>query len=185
MAGLSLVLCTARPAQAERVLDLHFWPMEASALALGGLWEFHAQRLLEPAQRLRGSELLLEISQPWRAFQPLNGQTEGALDRGSYVLFLKGFVPRPEGYALEIDAPESMTRVIVSPKYAPGRSHRVQTEGAFAVFPWLRTILGVRLRLLFVPRAADEIWMVIIQRWQTDPDVEFAVPRLKLAQQKD
>jgi hypothetical protein len=184
-AGFSLALGVTQPAQAERVLDLQFWPVDASVLALGGLWEFHAQKLLEPAQRERGSELLLEFSQPWSAYLPLDGKAGRSLEQGSYVLFLKGFVPRPEGYTLEIDSPESMTRVVVSPKYAPGQSHRVQTEGAFAVFPWLRTLVGPRLKLWFVPRAVDEIWMVIVQRWQADPDVGFSVPRLKWAGHDD
>lgn len=172
-------------ARSERILDLQFWSPERSALALGGLWEFHAQKLLEPAQRRLGSELLLEISQPWRDFQPMRAGGHGALDRGSYVLLVKGFKPRPEGYALQMTSSQSMTRVIVAPKYAPGRAHRAQTEGFFAVFTLLRSLVEPRLNVVFAPRALDEIWMIIVQRWQTAPDAVGSIPRLQFAGKMD
>jgi hypothetical protein len=186
---LTFILALAGPggsvAQAERILNLDFWPAERSSLALGGLWEFHAQTLLEPAQRRPGSELLLEISQPWRDYRPLRAQETGTLERGTYVLLVKGFKPRPEGYALQIVSPDGMTKLIVAPKYNPGQARRSQTEGVFAVFPWLRSFFGPRLQLVFHPLARDEIWMIIVQRWQTALDAVGSVPRLKFAHGKD
>jgi hypothetical protein len=179
------VLSSSSVAQAERILDLRFWSSGPSALALGGLWEFHAQTLLEPAQRHRGSELLLEISQPWRNFQPLMPNGQGPLQRGSYVLLVKGFTPRPEGYALRIASPQSMTRMIVAPKYAPGLALRVQTEGVFAVFPMLRLLIGPRLNVVFKPRSPDETWLIIVQRWQTALDTQGSIPRLQFAEKMD
>lgn len=170
------------PVRADRILDLKFWSAEQSELALGGLWEFHAQKLLEPGQRQVGSELLLEISQPWRDFQPLARDEARPLERGSYVLFIKGLLPKAGGYAVRIASHQSMTRVVVAPKYAPERSRRTQTQSVFAVFPWMRTFLESQVRLAFSPGAVDEIWMIIVQRWQAAPDAVGAVPRLQLAE---
>jgi hypothetical protein len=181
--GLALAGPGGSVVQAERILDLDFWPADQSSLALGGLWEFHAQTLLEPAQRRWGSELLLEISQPWRDYRPL--QAQEPLERGSYVLLVRGFMPRPQGYALQLVSPDSMTKLIVAPKYAPGQAHRIQTEGVFAVFPWLRSLLSPRLQLVFHPKALDEVWMIIVQRWQMSPDAAGSVPLVKLAQGMD
>lgn len=171
----------APTAYAERVLDLQFWAPETSALALGGLWEFHAQTLLEPAERRLGSDLLLEISQPWRDYRPLENGDREPLDRGSYVLLLKGLTPRPEGYAVRLASLHSMSRVIVAPKYAPGRAQRVQTASLFTVFPMLRFFVNQELQLVFRPEALDEIWMIIVQRWQTAPDTRGSIPRLQFA----
>jgi hypothetical protein len=176
------LLVLAPTAHAERVLDLQFWVPETSALALGGLWEFHAQTLLEPAERQLGSDLLLEISQPWRDYRPLANGVHEPLARGSYVLLLKGLTPRPEGYAVKLASLHSMSRVIVAPKYAPGRAQRVQTGGIFTVFPILRFFLDQQLQLVFKPEALDEIWMIIVQRWQTAPHVMGSRPRLQLAE---
>lgn len=167
---------------AERVLDLQFWSSETSALALGGLWEFHAQTLLEPAERQLGSELLLEISQPWRDYRPLEDGIQEPLARGSYVLLVKGLTPRPEGYAVNLASLHSMSRVIVAPKYAPGRAQRVQTRSIFTVFPLLRSFIDQRLHLVFKPEARDEIWMIIVQRWQTAPNALGSIPRLQFAE---
>lgn len=177
------VLCVgpAPCAFAERLLDLQFWASETSTLALGGLWEFHAETLLEPAERQLGSELLLEISQPWRDFRPLNG-TQEPLARGSYVLLVKGLTPRPEGYAVSLASLHSMSRVIVAPKYAPGRAQRVQTEPVFTVFPLLRFFMDQRLHLIFKPEARDEIWMIIVQRWQAALDALGSIPHLRFAE---
>jgi hypothetical protein len=180
VACLSLSVLAPR-AYAERVLDLQFWAPETSALALGGLWEFHAQTLLEPAERRLGSDLLLEISQPWRDYRPLANGDREPLARGSYVLLLKGLAPRPEGYAVKLASPHSMSRVIVAPKYAPGRAQRVQTASLFTVFPMLRLFMDQELRLVFRPEALDEIWMIIVQRWQTAPDAFGSIPRLQFA----
>lgn len=179
IAWLSLGTLHSSPARADRILDLHFWSADQSDLALGGLWEFHAQELLEPAQRAAGSEVLLDISQPWRDFQPMTNEDRKPLERGSYVMLLKGFVPHELGYAIHIASQQSMTRVIAAPKYAPERSRRVQTEGFFAFFPLLRPLFGPRLSLAFFPSTPDEIWVIIIQRWQTSPDTAGAIPRLE------
>lgn len=185
VACLSLgVLCVgpAPSALAERVLDLQFWAPETSSLALGGLWEFHAETLLEPAERRLGSELLLEISQPWRDYRPLTNGTQVPLNRGSYVLLVKGLTPRPEGYAVNLASLHSMSRVIVAPKYAPGRAQRVQTGPVFTVFPMLRFFIDQRLHLVFKPEARDEIWMIIVQRWHTALDALGSIPRLQFAE---
>ncbi len=171
-------------ARGERVLDLQFWSSERSSLALGGLWEFHAEKLLEPGQRRLGSELFLEISQPWRDYRPLTGELHEPLQRGSYVLLLKGFRPRPEGFAVQM-ATETMARVIVAPKYAPERAQRAQTHSFFAAFPLVRTMLRQQLQLIFTPQAQDEVWMIIVQRWQMPPDAKGSIPRLQFARKDD
>jgi len=183
---VSLGLCGfySSPARGDRILNLEFWTAERSELALGGLWEFHAQTLLEPEARLFGSDLLLEISQPWRHFQPLADHDPRPLQRGSYVLLLKGLEPRALGYAIQIASVHSMTRVIASPKYAPERSQRVQTEGFFKIFPQLGQFLAPPLKLLFSPGAVDEVWMIIVQRWQTTQDAVGSIPRLQFAKKE-
>lgn len=174
--------CGAMPAAyAERVLDLQFWAPEHAALALGGLWEFHAQTLLEPGQRRLGSEHFFEISQPWRDYRPVISDQPGPLQRGSYVLLIKGLMPRAQGYVLQTASGKSMTRMIVAPKYAPERAQRVQTGSLFAVFPVLRSFAGPKLQLVFTPRALDEIWMIIVQRWQAAPEARGSIPRLQFA----
>lgn len=169
------------PARGDRILNLQFWSKEPPELALGGLWEFHAQTLLEPEARQFGSDLSLEISRPWRDFQPLVGQDSRPLQQGSYVMQLKGLEPRAHGYVIQVASKNSMTRLIASPKYAPLRSQRVQTEGFFKIFPQLDRFLAPRLQLLFSPGAVDEIWLIIVQRWQTTEDAVGSVPRLRFA----
>ncbi|HET9239643.1 MAG TPA: hypothetical protein VFO10_20455 [Oligoflexus sp.] len=178
---LNLAVLTPE-ARAERMLDLQFWAPETSALALGGLWEFHAETLLEPAERRLGSDLLLEISQPWRDYRPLTGGVQEPLARGSYVLLVKGLTPRPDGYAVKLASLHSMSRVIVAPKYAPGRAQRVQTASIFTVFPLLRYFMDQKLQLVFKPETRDEIWMIIVQRWQAAPNAWGSIPRLQFAE---
>jgi hypothetical protein len=97
---------------------------------------------------------------------------------------LKGLEPRAHGYAIQVASRNSMTRVIASPKYAPLRSQRAQTEAFFKIFPQLGRFLAPPLQLLFSPAAVDEIWLIIVQRWQTTPDTVGSIPRLLFAKKK-
>lgn len=158
----------------ERVLDVGFWAAERSVLALGGLWEFHGEKLLEPAERTFPSELLVEISQPWQDLVP-----NSDLQKASYVLMVKGFKPRAQGYTLRINSRQSMTRVIASPRYAPERQQTAVTAAFAPIFRFLQSFIWQPLLVHFQPQSVDEIWMLVVQRWATPRDQRGPIPRLE------
>jgi hypothetical protein len=155
---------------------------DRTSLALGGLWEFHADQLLEPRGLPVTSDLLLEISQPWRDYHPLPDTPKGPLRKASYVMLVMGLRPKPEGYALRAARGSGGMRLIAAPRYAPS-GQVVAEESRFHPF-WqkLREYLRATLALTFGPKASDEIWMLIVQRWDSALDDRGSVPRLSVAE---
>jgi len=73
--------------------------------------------------------------------------------------------PRPEGYRLSLEGENKHSQLLCLPRYAPERF-----------------ILGVKslseesplLELRFFPSASDEIWLLVVRRWQS----EKSIPRI-------
>lgn len=160
-----------------RVLNLSFWTEASSRVALGGLWEFYEDRWLKPEDYDYPSDTYADVDVAWQNFRSMsNGERLRERPRASYAMQFKGLRPSPEGYVLRLVTEGEGAQLKIFPKYAPERKIETSAFASDTLLSSKNQGSKDRLQLFFSPKSLDDIWIVIINRYQNQT---FHVPTLE------
>ncbi len=160
-----------------RILNLSFWTETSSRVRLGGLWEFYENQWLKPEDYSYPSDIYADVDSLWQSFRSsTTGELLGELPQASYVMQFKGLRPSPGGYVLRLQTEGEQTQLKIFPKYAPEAMLEAPLSASEAIAQSQSQGSKRLLSLPFAPKSLDEIWIVILNRQQSQ---KFHVPTLE------